>query len=60
MSILRRCMPRLGGELKVFKLKGELSSVDAGGWRCPQEGWMKCNIDAGVKDSWGSATRVVC
>lgn len=34
---------------------GGVEEANTGVWECPQAGWVKCNVDAGVKEAWGSS-----
>lgn len=40
------------GERKLDKEAGNMAK-QGNGWECSSEGWVKLNLDAGVKDGWG-------
>ncbi|XP_074318863.1 uncharacterized protein LOC141655696 [Silene latifolia] len=61
---VQRVLEEIDGEL-VVRGKDEGGSKETGGvqgdeWRRPSSGWVKLNVDAGVKDGVGVGVGVVC
>ncbi|XP_074302850.1 uncharacterized protein LOC141636485 [Silene latifolia] len=61
---VQRVVEEIEGEL-VVRIRDEGGSMEKGGvhgdeWKPPSSGWVKLNVDAGVKDGVGVGVGVVC
>ncbi|XP_074283835.1 uncharacterized protein LOC141608373 [Silene latifolia] len=62
-SNVARRIENLQQELREAEKEQELRSSTVGtrtGWSKPNEGWVKVNVDAGVKEGWGAGFGAVC